>query len=562
MWMRHLLFFGLILAGVMAIAATLYPPAVPVRASHFDPAEFENADFRDAVARVNDSFRKKWASETIESAPPASDFVIARRLSLALTGTIPSLQEIRQLEAHEERERVQWWLAGILEDRRYADYVGERLARAYVGTEAGPFLLFRRHRFVSWLSDELMHNRPYDQLVRSVIASDGLWTDKPATNFITVTADQGNRNQPNPERLAARVTRAFLGIRLDCAQCHDHFFEKWKQADFRGLAAFFGQTRIGFVGAYDDREATFQLEDRKSGAMLTFEPRVPFLADLVSGESDERSRLAAWMTHPRNPYFALEAVNRVWAIMLGRPMTEYVDDVSTSVNERLATLRQQMGDGASDDALLQAVLDGDDALAILARDFIAHKYDLRRLIQVIAAVEPFRAISRPDSEVSDAERRSWAVFPRVHLRPEQVVGSIEQAASLTTIDANSHIIVRLTTTIGINEFVKRYGDTGEDEFNDRGETIPQRLLLMNGDLVDEKTKQWLFNAATRIGWLAPDDARAVRSAYLAVLTREPTEKEAAYFEAWLRGTRGEERSERMQDLYWALINAKEFTWNH
>src|SRR5204863_2988953 len=107
-----------------------------------------------------------------------------------------------------------------------------------------------------------------------------------------------------------------------------------------------------------------------------------------------------------------------------------------------------------------------------------------------------------------------------------------------------------------------YGDTGEDEFTGRGGTIPQRLLLMNGQLVYDKTKESIFNAATRIGWLASDDASAVRTAYLAVLTRPPTAVEAAHFEGRLGEARGQERSRRMEDLYWALINSTEFAWNH
>jgi len=87
--------------------------------------------------------------------------------------------------------------------------------------------------------------------VRDLIASDGVWTDKPAVNFITVTANQAKENAPDPERLAGRVARAFLGVRLDCAQCHNHPYEKWKQRDFQGLAAFFGQARSGPTGIHD-----------------------------------------------------------------------------------------------------------------------------------------------------------------------------------------------------------------------------------------------------------------------------------------------------------------------
>lgn len=124
-------------------------------------------------------------------------------------GTIPSLEEIRQFESRPEGERLTWWIDHVLQDRRFADYLAERFARVFVGTEDGPFILFRRRKFRSWLSDQITLNVPYDQIVREVISTEGIWTEKPATNFITVTAQNDKANQPDPVRLAGRVTRAF-----------------------------------------------------------------------------------------------------------------------------------------------------------------------------------------------------------------------------------------------------------------------------------------------------------------------------------------------------------------
>jgi hypothetical protein len=536
MWLRNLLFIGLLLTGLVALAGSIFPPTVPPRAASFDAALIQSYDFQSVVNEVNASFQKRWAKVGLVPADPAPELAVARRLALALTGSIPSLQEIRQLEAYDGSERLQWYIAGLLEDRRHADYFAERFARAYVGTEMGPFLVYRRRRFVSWLSDELMKNRPYDQIVRQLIASEGLWTDQPATNFITVTIEQGDRNHPNAERLAGRVARAFLGIRIDCAQCHNHPYERWKQDDFQGLAAFFAQVRQGATGTYDGK-GEHRLEDRKTGAMRTYAPQVPFLPEALPATGSRRQQLAAWVTDPRNEPFAQATVNRVWALLFGRPLVEPVDDL-----------------GASGET--------PRALKILADDFIVHGFDLHRLIQVIAATQAFQLDSAADHEITDAHEKVFAAFPMTRLRPEQVVGSIQQASALGTIDGDSHILVKIMTAQQEKEFVKHYGDTGEDEFDGRGGTIPQRLLLMNGELVKEKTKEGLFTAATRIGQLAPDDRSAVRIAYLTVLTREPTAEEAAHFEGKLAGTKGKPRTQRMEDLYWALINSTEFSWNH
>ncbi len=137
-----------------------------------------------------------------------------------------------------------------------------------------------------------------------------------------------------------------------------------------------------------------------------------------------------------------------------------------------------------------------------------------------------------------------------------------QSASLETIDGDSHIVKRLLTGVNEGEFITRYGDTGEDNFDESSGTIPQRLLMMNGKVVREATKPELFNASMRIASQAPTDRKAVETTYLAVLTRRPTPDEAAHFESRLAGIGGDERGRRVADLYWTLLNASEFSWNH
>jgi hypothetical protein len=537
MWKRNLVFLGLVGMGVLALAAALYPRTTPPRVRHFAAEAFRQPEFRGVVDQVNTAFRKHWAMQDVEPVGRAPELAVARRLSLGLTGTIPSLQEIRQFEKQPADERVQWWLAGILQDQRYADYLGERLARAYVGTEDGPFLVYRRRRFVSWLSDQVMKNTPYDRIARELIADEGLWTDKPATNFVTVTIEPANMKGPNPERLAARVSRAFLGIRLDCAQCHNHPFEKWKQTDFHGLAAYFGQVENSFTGIRDGKDGDYEYESRKTATKQKIDPRVPFLGELLTHEGSHREQLAAWVTDPRNSYFSRAIVNRIWALLFGKPLVEPVDNLPA-------------GD------------DGPPALTILANDLVAHQFDLQRLLRVIAATEVFQLDSASDKNNTIDLEKDWAAFPISRLRPEQVVGSVLQASSLETINAQSHIITKLQSIFSEKDFVKRYGDTGEDEFDGRGGTIPQRLLLMNGELIHGRLTEGVFGAATRIAGLAPDDRSAVRLAYLTILSREPTAEETAHFEERLAGTKNKERQERMQDIYWALLNSSEFSWNH
>ena len=165
--------------------------------------------------------------------------------------------------------------------------------------------------------------------------------------------------------------------------------------------------------------------------------------------------------------------------------------------------------------------------------------------------------------MNHSSKAAWASFPVTRLRPEQVAGSLIQSASLTTIDHEAHIIQRATRFGQTNDFVKRYGDLGEEEFVDQGGTIPQRLLMMNGNLLKERTEENIvMNASTRIATLASDGDTAVRTAYLATLTRHPAPAEAKHFVSRLQDSKGKARIREVEDLYWALLNSTEFSWNH
>jgi Protein of unknown function (DUF1549)/Protein of unknown function (DUF1553) len=532
---RDLFFVSVVGLGAAAMGAGLMraqESAAPQKAK----SQEVKSDLGSMVTALDDSFRKQWAADKLTPAAVADDLTLMRRLSLALCGTVPSLEEIRRFESRPKETRVREWLETLLGDRRFSDYLAERFARVYVGTEDGPFILYRRRRFIAWLSDVLLENRRYDDLVREMIAERGLWTDHPATNFVSVTFDP-ELGKPTPERLAARVARAFLGMRIDCAQCHDHPFQKWKQDDFRGLASFFGGVNSNLRGIRDGEKNEYHPPDRKTKQPVDVAPCVPFRPELKPDSGSPREQLAAWVTDRRNPSFSQATVNRVWALLMGRPLAEPVDDLPTA-------------------GPLHPALD------LLAADFAAHDYNLHRLIRIIVASEAFRLSSAADAPNPEALDAAWAVFPMTRLRPEQIAGALFQAASVTTLGPQSHWFIRLTTYTGRNDFVKRYGDSGEDEFDARSGTIPQRLLLMNGKVAKEKTAGGLLTASGQIAGLAPDDRTAIETAFLAVLTRRPTPAELTHFTARLDKAKGDARKERLTDLFWALLNTTEFSWSH
>jgi hypothetical protein len=497
----------------------------------------------EALSSLDREWTEAWAKADLTPAPKADRLTVARRLSLALTGSVPSLEEIRRLEAlPPEADATAAWLDHLFADDRYPPYLAERLARAFVGVEPGPFLVYRRRRLVTWLAEQLAQNRPYDELVRELIAAEGIWTTNPAANFLTVSIVQGEDDKgPDEEKLAARTARAFLGISLDCVQCHDDKFgDRWDQRDFHQLASFFAQAEMTLTGLRENADITYQTRLLGDAEPSTLEPIVPFAPDLCSENGPLRARLATWVTAPENRPFARAAVNRVWSLLCGRALCDPIDDIP---------------------------LEGPypAGMETLADAFIASGFDLQHLIRLVAGSAAFSRDSRsedPALPITAEQEAAWAAFPVTPLRPEQVAGSVIQASSLSALDGSSHILDRLRRFGETREFLQRFGDPGESELIEHATTIPQRLLLMNGKLVEERTApNPILSSSTRLAHYAPDDAHAIKSAFLALLTRYPAETEAAHFSTLLEGQTGDERERRMADLHWSLINSTEFSWN-
>ena len=532
---RSLLLPGCVVAGVCLLVAAA------TKERKFEPAAIvavDEASLAPAVDAVNACFTADWQKRQLTPAGAASELQILRRLSLALHGTIPSLEEIRAFEADPHPARLARWTDRLLDDRRFADYFAERLARGLVGTDAGQFILFRRDRFVSWLSSQLQQRVPLDAIVRPMIADCGLWTGEPATNFITASIDNGNVDE---NKLAGRSVRAFLGQRIDCAQCHNHPFADWKQTEFEGLAAFFGQVRPSLVGI-EDKGGEFTVEDRQTRQERAVPPAVPFHSEWLPATGSRRERFAAWVTHPENRRFERAVANRVWGLMFGRPYLAPVDDLPNP-----------------DESAPPDVLD------LLGADFRSHGCDLRRLIRVIAATRPFGLDSAHPSEDErevEALKANWAVFPLIRLRPEQFIGSILQATSVTTIDQNSQLFARAIRFLRERDFVTEYGDLGENELEDQTGTIPQALLRMNGKLTRELTDANPFSSISRIASMARDDRTCVSTIYQVCLTRPPTGAELEVFCRQFQETQGKPRAEIAEDLFWSIFNCDEFCWNH
>ena len=549
-WAKNGLFAAVCIGSIGLLSAALIKIDRIKEPDLFQSENPSRNDIESVVAQVDRVFSQQWLEQGLTPADPVDSLTVARRLSLGLSGTIPSLEEIREIEKQSIPDQLPWWISRLLEDRRTSNYLAERLARALVGVEDGPFVIYRRRRFVSWLADEFESNRPYDVLVRRILTAKGLWTDMPAVNFYTRTIVQDSEDpRPDPIQLASRTSRAFLGMRIDCLQCHDDFLGNVNlgsatsltagtQRDFHSLAAFFQQSENSLLGVCDRPQRgpyVFKLLDQSIAQPMA--PMVPFLPELLDrSEPNPRKQLAGWVTHPGNRPFARATVNRVWALLFGQALMQSIDDIPLA--------------GPFP-----------PALEILVDDFVQHGYDLQRLIRVIAATRVFSLDSAVDFPVTSLHESNWAMFPLVRLRPEQVAGAITQSTKLTTLDAASHVLTRVVQFGQQNDFVTRFGDLGENEFQDRGETITQRLLLLNGDMLAERLNSPL-DTPLHLSQLSTDLPKIVEIIYLSTLTRRPNLEEQARFVAALASQSPDQRDLQAVDIYWALVNSAEFHWNH
>lgn len=529
--------FGFLAAGLSSKPTAEVQPQPPPPDPHFV----------DRLAELDGARAESLRAAGLSSAPPADWLTICRRLSLALVGNQLSLEEIRRLERLPEEQREAAHVDALLNDSRFHHYWGERWTRFLVGTDDGDLVAFRRRRFRVWLAAFFADpSARYDQLVRRLVTAEGLWTDRPEVNFLSATFDS-NDGQPDPVRLASRSSRVFLGLRIDCLQCHSDFLgnaslgdvenpREGLQSDFHQLAAFFSSAKMNGLQGVRNGDVDYRYQYLNADEEVDVEPAVPYSPELLPEHGTPRQRLAAWITHPANRQAARAAVSHFWALMFGRPAGEAVDNLPLGTDPK-------------------------PMVGVLADDFVAHGFDVRRLIRLIAASAAFRADSRAPFTVTPEHEQHLAVFPLVRLRPEQVAGSIIQASRLKKTDRESSLILQLQTQAITGDFIKQYGDVGEDEFNSDSVTVTQRLLMMNGKMQRDVTKfDPVVNAATHVGMFADDDRQAVEILYLSALNRSPTEAEAAHFVD--RIAHAENRYTALEDLAWVLLNSSELAWNH
>jgi hypothetical protein len=510
-------------------------------------------DSQAITATIDRLIAARWNENHVVPAAIADDGEFLRRVSLDLTGKIPTVSEARAFLDDARADKRERLVDRLLDSPAYASHLTALEMRLMIPeVDSNPQAQTLAPSFEEWLSEQISGNAGIDKIVRAILTA-RVTEDRDSARG-RMNATPSLRPSPLPfyvakdvksENLAASTARVFLGLRLECAQCHNHPFAPWTREQFWGYAAFFASlerrdpdaTSLAAVGEQvERREVTIPGMEKSvratflDGSTPTARPKVP-----------ARVALADWITAPGNPYFARAAVNRIWAQLFGVGLVDPVDDM-----------------GAENPPSHPALLDA------LARAFAEHGFDRKLLLRAIVLSRAYQLTSQssgPGADASGDEPRLFARMKERGLTAEQLYDSLAQAIGIGPEELGP---VRFAVTRGSprGEFLEAFAGN-EERPTEAQMSILQALALMNGRFVAGAThleRGRMLAAVAEAPFLDP--AGRIETLFLATLSRRPRSEEAACMMAHLERAAAGDQRKALSDIFWALLNGPEFLLNH
>lgn len=471
------------------------------------------------------------------------DASFLRRVTLDLTGRLPSLEMLRDFLASDDSHKRQAVVDQLLVSPEFTEYWTLQLAqllriRPQPGDARGA------QTYHQWLKQSIAEGMPYDQLARAVLTASGDTHEVGPANFYRTVA--GAREQ------AEFASELFMGSRLRCANCHNHPLDRWTQDDYHGLAAIFAKVESGRVIKLASRG---EITHPRTGEPAV--PRIPgerFLdtasaaADSASNASetavDGRAAFASWLTDHENPYFAKAIVNRLWKALMGRGLIEPTDDLRATNPATHPRLLEQ-----------------------LAQDFVEHGYDLRHTLRRIAASATYARSAHALVENYADERYYSHAFTRP-LQPEVLLDAISDVTGVSEVYGEQPLGTRSVSLFDASiksEALDILGRCSREESCETSASasggLSRALHLFNGELLNRR----LVDQNGRIvQGLAEGHAplNLVDEFYLRALGRSPSAAEQAHWLQQLSGLKDEELQAGLEDFVWSLLACREFVTNH
>jgi len=542
-------------SGETAIRASfLTEVGVAVFTVPFD-ARVEAAKYSAKNNFIDQHVNAKLAALNIEPSELSTDEEFIRRAFLDAAGTLPTADEVRAFLADKSADKRAKLIAAILERPEFVDYWTLIL---------GDLLQNRKERdhdvrgtrgvraMHDWLRKQVAANRPWDELARDVLTASGSANDSPAIGYFIVIV--GEHREAEKSEVTASVAQAFLGTRIGCAQCHNHPLEKYTQDDYYHFAAFFSRVRMERKEAKmgptvlkvahpdpNQDKSPIGVRQPRTNEFLKAQPLDRSPMDLKPGE-DPRQKLAAWMTDPKNEYFAGAMMNRIWKHYLGAGLVEPVDDL-------------RLTNPPTNPALWKA----------LVAEFVSHKFDLKHLMRVILNSRTYQLASttKPGNE---SDVRFYSHYNARRLPAEVMLDAISQATGVPDRFPGYPLGLRAMQLPdpGMNSyFLSLFGRSERVTAcacERNGEvTMPQLLHLQNGESVVQKIRS---GEGRLTKWLKdiPDSDKLMDEVFLNTVSRLPSSDERKLVKELL--SNGDAKEEVFRDLFWALLNSKNFAFNH
>ncbi len=496
---------------------------------------------RDAAQRVDAALLQALGKDAALM-PLADDAVFLRRVSIDLIGKLPSPEDIRAFVADTNPNKRAQQIDRLLASEAYAVNWGRywRDVLTYHTPASGNYL--RWQLFDQWIVDQIRRNRPWSDLVAAMVTATGINDETPPVNYLT--SHFGNQVE-----IAATSARVFLGVQLQCAQCHDAKTEAWKREQFHELVAFFGRAMVIQHKDVEGRGTPYAIEGRSSGQYTMTDKKNPeqlipmaprFLTgEAISADADDterRTALARFMTSPKNPWFAKAYVNRMWTALMGWGFYPGLSDL-----------------GSGPAPLYPEVLD------LLAAEWTATGYDMRWLFRTLANTQAYQRQLQPRTTSESVALH--AVCPS-RLRPEQIFEALVKVLGFSENDkqipapapSSAPAVAR---HIGLRNMI--YQAFKEDPSLPADEvqgTIPQALVMMNSVLVNTyvAARGKTFLAEVLAKKLADDDL--IVALYERTLARPPKVEELAVCKRYVQKVGN--REEAFEDIFWSLVNSTEF----
>ncbi|HEV3385651.1 MAG TPA: DUF1549 domain-containing protein [Gemmata sp.] len=477
----------------------------------------------------------KLAKLNIAPSGLCDDAEFLRRVYLDLTGTLPTPEETRKFLSDAAKNKRTKLVEALLDKPEFADLMAMRWADL-LRVDRQPLGHQRAYSYYRWIRESIAANKPFDAFARELVTAEGPLNEVGPANFYKVVTKPGD--------MAGTVSQVFLGVRIACAECHHHPFDRWKQADYYGMTAFFAPVSSRGGGNSESVSSSgdpVTKHPRSNATVFAYALGNDMPAANVAG--DRRIGLADWMTKPDNPFFARNLSNRVWSWLLGRGLVEPVDDVRAT-------------NPPSNPELLDA----------LAKFAVENKYDVRKLIVLITSSRVYQTSVVPNATNEKDERNfSRAYFKRPDAEvlldmacqalgvPEKFPGSpgISRAVQLWDSKARS-------------EFLRLFGRpnrvTACECERTREPSVSQVLNLLNSPDIQAKLTHEGGTIA-RLVREQKDDGKLVEELYLTFFSRMPTAREKDVGVKHLQKYVANRRA-ASEDLAWAMLNSTEFLFNH